>query len=289
MVGPASGPHLLRRRQWAPKRPPPWSPTRRPICPRSSSPSTDIHVVSLYVSLDGEQRPESEIADRELRDFYERLCAAATRGRRPPSPRSATSPPSTSRCSPTGATIVSIHLSAGISGTCESAQQARQRADRRGAGGERIHVYDSRTGCGGQGLVVLAPPRAARGGATGAEALERGRALPRDAEDVVRDRHARVPAQGRPDRRGARHGSARRSRSSRSSPSTRRSPRSSASAPAGAPSSGWSSTRASATRTPRRRLGRPAHPGPRDRPQAGRGVPRDLRLRARSSSPRSGP
>ena len=52
-----------------------------------------------------------------------------------------------------GREIVSIHLSAGISGTCESAEQARQRLLDEGKGGERIHVYDSRSGAGGQGLV----------------------------------------------------------------------------------------------------------------------------------------
>ena len=45
-----------------------------------------------------------------------------------------------------GRDIVSIHLSAGISGTCESAEQARQRLLDEGKGGERIHVFDSRTG-----------------------------------------------------------------------------------------------------------------------------------------------
>ena len=60
-----------------------------------------------------------------------------------------------------GRDIVSIHLSAGISGTCESAEQARQRLLDEGKGGERIHVYDSRSGAGGQGLVVLAAAGAA--------------------------------------------------------------------------------------------------------------------------------
>jgi DegV family protein with EDD domain len=70
-----------------------------------------------------------------------------------------------------GREIVSIHLSAGISGTCESAQQARQRLIDAGSGGERIHVYDSRSSAGGQGLVVLAAAGAAESGANGADTL----------------------------------------------------------------------------------------------------------------------
>jgi len=126
-----------------------------------------IHRVSLYVSLDGEQRPEIEIAPSEYAEFYERLRHSAE--------GATTSQPSvgdfTSVYKPLlaeGAEIVSVHISAGISGTCESAQQARQRLidDRRG--GERIHVYDSRSAAGGQGLVVLAASAAATAGADGA-------------------------------------------------------------------------------------------------------------------------
>jgi fatty acid kinase fatty acid binding subunit len=129
-----------------------------------------IHRVSLYVSLGGEQRPESEITVSEYGDFYERL--------RHSNEGATTSQPSvgdfTSVYEPLladGKEIVSIHLSAGISGTCESAQQARQRLMSEGRGGERIHVYDSRSGAGGQGLVVLAAARAAASGADGAEVL----------------------------------------------------------------------------------------------------------------------
>ena len=65
-------------------------------------------------------------------------CAPRERARPPRSPRSATSSPSTSRCSTTGREIVSIHISAGISGTFEAASQARQRLIDEGKGGERI-------------------------------------------------------------------------------------------------------------------------------------------------------
>jgi fatty acid kinase fatty acid binding subunit len=129
-----------------------------------------IHRVSLYVSLEGEQRPEIEIAESGYGDFYERL--------RRSDQGATTSQPSVgdflSVYSPLlaeGREIVSIHLSAGISGTCESARQARERLLDEGRGGERVHVYDSRSACGGQGLVVLAAAGAAEAGASGEDTL----------------------------------------------------------------------------------------------------------------------
>jgi DegV family protein with EDD domain len=129
-----------------------------------------IHRVSLYVSLEGEQRPEIEIPASEYASFYERLReseAGAT-----------TSQPSVGDFAAVyetllaeGREIVSIHLSAGISGTCESAEQARRRLLDEGKGGERIHIFDSRSGAGGQGLAVLAAANAARAGAGGTETL----------------------------------------------------------------------------------------------------------------------
>ena len=126
--------------------------------------------VSLYVSLQGEQRPEIDIGTDEYADFYERLRLSDE--------GASTSQPSVgdfvSAYEPllaAGREIVSIHLSAGISGTCESAQQARQRLIDAGSGGERIHVYDSRSSAGGQGLVVLAAAGAAEAGANGADTL----------------------------------------------------------------------------------------------------------------------
>jgi DegV family protein with EDD domain len=129
-----------------------------------------IHRVSLYVSLEGEQRPEIEIPASEYASFYERLReseAGAT-----------TSQPSVGDFAAVyetllaeGREIVSIHLSAGISGTCESAEQARRRLLDEGKGGERIHIFDSRSGAGGQGRAVLAAANAARAGAGGTETL----------------------------------------------------------------------------------------------------------------------
>ncbi len=130
----------------------------------------DIHRVSLYVTLDGETQAESELSDYDT--FYERLSRS--------SQGASTSQPSVgdfrSVYEPLladGREIVSIHLSAGISGTCDSARQAREQLVEEGKGGERIHVLDSRSGCGGQGLMALAASRAAATGAGGEGALAR--------------------------------------------------------------------------------------------------------------------
>ena len=133
-----------------------------------------IHRVSLYVSLDGDERPESEIAAAEYDDFFERLRASET--------GATTSQPSVGDFVAVyepllaeGSEVVSIHLSAGISGTYESALQARQRLIDEGKGGKRVHVEDSRSACGGQGLMLMAAGSAAAQGASGEEALEAAR------------------------------------------------------------------------------------------------------------------
>jgi len=115
--------------------------------------SEGISRISLYVSLGVDQRKEIEIADYSA--FFERLRASED--------GATTSQPSVgdfveiyAPLLDAGREIVSIHLSAGISGTYESALTARQQLIDEGRGGERIHVVDSRTGCGGMGLLVLA-------------------------------------------------------------------------------------------------------------------------------------
>ncbi len=131
-----------------------------------------IHRVSLYVTLEGEQLAESQIGPAEYDDFYERLRRSAD--------GATTSQPSVGDFLAVyepllaeGREVVSIHISAGISGTVESATQARQQLIDSGNGGERITVWDSRSGCGGQGLMVIAAARAARGGAKAAEMMDR--------------------------------------------------------------------------------------------------------------------
>src|SRR3954466_7489510 len=133
----------------------------------------DVRLVSLYVGIEGEQERESEIAD--LAGFYERLRASDQ--------QVTTSQPSVGDFIAVyepllaeGKEIISIHLSSGISGTYESAMQARERLTAEGKGGERIVVCDSRTGAGGMGLMILAAANAAEKGANAAEANERAEA-----------------------------------------------------------------------------------------------------------------
>ena len=134
--------------------------------PRELLQRLDVHLINLYVGLEGEQEREEEITD--LSDFYERLRASGE--------SVTTSQPSVGDFLAVyepllaeGREIVSIHLAAGISGTYESAVQAAERLTADGKGGERVHVCDSRTGAGGIGLMILGAARAAERGATGAE------------------------------------------------------------------------------------------------------------------------
>jgi DegV family protein with EDD domain len=127
-------------------------------------------IVSLYVSVGGDQRREREIGDYAT--FFERLRASDE--------GATTSQPSIGDfievygpLLDAGKSIVSIHLAAGISGTYESALQSRQRLIDEGRGGERIHVIDSRTACGGMGMMVLAAEAAAAGGASAEAVVER--------------------------------------------------------------------------------------------------------------------
>jgi DegV family protein with EDD domain len=127
----------------------------------------NIHLVSLYVHWDDETVRESEIADYDA--YYARL-------------RDVRNLPTTSQPSigdflevyepllDAGDEIVSIHLAAGMSGTVGSAEQAREQlGDRAG----RVHVIDSQTACGGEGLVMLAAAGAVRDGADARAAAER--------------------------------------------------------------------------------------------------------------------
>ncbi len=140
--------------------------------PRTLASSEGIHQVSLYVGWGGEESgsgdegwvgQQREIELESFDAFYERL-------------RSDPALPTTSQPSigdflavwepllEEGRDIVSVHLSGGISGTCEAARQARGLLAERGLG-ERVEVIDGETACGGLGLLVLAGAAAARGGA----------------------------------------------------------------------------------------------------------------------------
>jgi DegV family protein with EDD domain len=130
-----------------------------------------IEVVPLYIVFGGDKTVhETEITDYAA--FFEEL-------------RQAESLPTTSQPSvgdftgvyepllAAGKEIVSIHISAGLSGTSESARQAAEGLEREGKGGERVRVVDSRTAAGGLGLVVLAASAAAAAGNEGAAIEER--------------------------------------------------------------------------------------------------------------------
>jgi DegV family protein with EDD domain len=134
--------------------------------------SRGIKTISLYVAVDGQQESESEIADYAA--FYERLRASEG--------GATTSQPSIGDFVEVyeplldeGREIVSIHISAGISGTFEAAGQARERLVAEGKGGERIHLFDSRSAAGGMGLSVLAASAAAEGGEGGEGVLARAK------------------------------------------------------------------------------------------------------------------
>ena len=131
-----------------------------------------IQTISLYVAVDGRQEAEFEISD--YAEFYERLRASES--------GATTSQPSigdfVSVYEPLldeGREIVSIHISAGISGTFEAAAQARERLIAEGKGGEHILLFDSRSAAGGMGLTVLAAVAAAAGGEDGEAVMARAR------------------------------------------------------------------------------------------------------------------
>jgi fatty acid kinase fatty acid binding subunit len=133
----------------------------------------DIHLVSLYVNWDGRTEREAELRDYDA--FYDYL-------------RSGGEMPSTSQPSvgdflavyepllERGDDVLSIHLSGGISGTVQAAEQARQALLERGIDAERIQVVDSRTGCAGHGFMAVAAANAVRDGGGLAEALAAARA-----------------------------------------------------------------------------------------------------------------
>jgi DegV family protein with EDD domain len=122
-----------------------------------------LREVSLYVKLGETLQRESDMTDQPA--FWDRM-------------RTGKELPTTSQPSigdflgcyepllQDGHDILSIHLSAGISGTYDSALQARAQLVERGLEEGRLEVLDSRTVCGGLGLVLLAATAKARSGAT---------------------------------------------------------------------------------------------------------------------------
>ncbi len=139
--------------------------------PRDTVAHEGIHLVSLYVNY-GSDRTEPELEMPDFNAFYDEL-------------RSVEELPTTSQPSvgdfvavygpllDRGLSVVSIHISGGLSGTCHSARQAAETLRRDGRGGERVRVIDSETTAGGLGLLVVGAARRARGGDAAEEIVER--------------------------------------------------------------------------------------------------------------------
>jgi DegV family protein with EDD domain len=137
-----------------------------------------IELVSLYVNWDDSSEREIDMPSFDA--FYERL-------------RSADRLPTTSQPSigdfmavyrplvEAGRDIVSIHISAALSGTLESANRAKEQLAAE-TGQDRVTVMDARSTAGGLALVVLAAAAAALGGGTTADVAARAQAARDDVK-----------------------------------------------------------------------------------------------------------
>src|SRR5262245_59193868 len=134
--------------------------------------SHGIHLVSLYVNWEDESEREANMPNFD--SFYDRL-------------RTTEKLPTTSQPSVgdflevyeplvgQGLDVVSVHISGGISGTIESARQAKEQLAAR-VGSDRVTVIDSESACGGMGLVTVAGARVAKAGGGAEEVTEQIRA-----------------------------------------------------------------------------------------------------------------
>jgi DegV family protein with EDD domain len=123
-----------------------------------------IGIVSLYVNFGGDRAERETDLMTDLDAFYDEI-------------RSAEQWPTTSQPSvgdfveayepllAEGGDVVSIHISEGISGTCDSARQAAELLEKEGKGGERVRVVNSQSSAGGMGMIVLGAARVAQRGA----------------------------------------------------------------------------------------------------------------------------
>ena len=133
-----------------------------------------VSVVNLYTVVNGNEQRENEIED--LGQFYREVIESPT--------PSGTSQPSIGDFIDVygplldqGKEIVSVHLSAAISGTLEAARQAAEQLEAEGRGGERIHLVDSKATAGALGLTVLAASNAIQEGLGVQGAIERAEAV----------------------------------------------------------------------------------------------------------------
>jgi DegV family protein with EDD domain len=128
-----------------------------------------IHLVSLYVNWEDRSEREADMPDFD--EFYQRLRSA---DRLP-----TTSQPSIGDFIETyeplvdrGLEVVSVHISGSISGTVESARQAKEQlAARKGV--DRVTVVDSERSAGGLGLMALAGAKVAQSGGSLADVVAR--------------------------------------------------------------------------------------------------------------------
>lgn len=133
-----------------------------------------VEVVNLYTIVDGNQQREDEIED--LAVFYREVIESPT--------PSKTSQPSIGDFIEVygplldqGREIISVHLSAAISGTFEAARQAADQLEAEGRGGERIHLVDSKATAGALAFTVLATSNAVKEGLGVQGAIERAEAV----------------------------------------------------------------------------------------------------------------
>lgn len=130
--------------------------------PRQLVAAKHLHEVSLYVKFNGKQVHESELLE-DFDSFYESL-------------RGAQEMPTTSQPSigdflavwepllRDGQDIVSVHIASGISGTYDSALQAKARLVNDGLDEARLCVVDAQTGAGGAAMMLLAGAAAVQAG-----------------------------------------------------------------------------------------------------------------------------
>lgn len=121
----------------------------------------EIKEVSLSVVWNDESREELDITDLDA--FYDELRAMKN--------LPGTSQPSVGQfldayqpILDAGDDVVSLHFSSGISGTYDSAIQAKATLERDGVDPARVSVLDTGSACGGYGLIALAAAKAARDG-----------------------------------------------------------------------------------------------------------------------------
>ena len=142
--------------------------------PREIVEEHGLHTVSLYVNWNGRTDRETDLPDFD--GYYAYL-------------KSAKDMPTTSQPSvgdflavfepilQAGDDIVSLHLSAAISGTHASAEQAKAHLAEQGVDPSRIEIVDSKTTCAGLAFLALGAAGAARAGGDVAAVAQAARSV----------------------------------------------------------------------------------------------------------------